>query len=181
MAIIYGDGIRLRALERTDIPYFLKWFNDPEVTEGLSTIFPMSEARENIWFDETLKRPVETHPLSVEIQIGSDWQIIGNLGFFNFDKFTHCSEIGISIGEKEHWGQGYGKKALRLLINHGFDNLNLNRISLEVYSYNERAIAVYNKLGFIHEGTKREALYRKGKYFDIHIMSILRKEWKKTD
>ncbi len=181
MAMIYGDGIRLRAIDRSDIPLFLKWFNDPEVTRGLSTIFPMSEASEDKWFENMLKRPVETQPLGIEIQIDGEWKLIGNLGFFDFDKFAHSAEIGIVIGEKQYWGQGYGTKALELALQHGFGSMNLNRITLMVYALNERAIRVYNKVGFVLEGTMRDAVYREGKYYDVHIMSVLRKEWNAAD
>ena len=181
MSIIYGDGIRLRAVERSDIPSFIKWFNDPEVTHGLAAIFPMSEANEEIWFDNMLKRPIETQPLAIEIQIENEWKIIGNIAIFDFDKIAHSAEVGIVIGEKEFWGKGYGTKALKLILKHGFGTLNLNRISLQVYGLNDRAIRVYNKVGFVLEGTMRDAVYRQGKYYDVHIMSILRKEWKITD
>ena len=181
MSIIYGDGIRLRAIDRSDIPLFLKWFNDPEVTMGLESVFPMSEAREDQWFDNMLKRPIETQPLAIEIQIENEWKIIGNIAIFDFDKIAHSAEVGIVIGEKEFWGKGYGTKALKLILKHGFGTLNLNRISLQVYGLNDRAIRVYNKVGFVLEGTMRDAVYRQGKYYDVHIMSILRKEWKITD
>ncbi len=181
MAIIYGDGIRLRAIERSDIPHFLKWFNDPEVTWGLTTIFPMSEAREELWFEDMIKRPVETQPLAIEVQIEDEWKIIGNFGYHDFDKFTHSAEIGIVIGAKEIWGKGYGTKALKLGLKHGFGSMNLNRIFLRVYALNERAISVYNKVGFVLEGTMREAVFRGGKYYDVHIMSVLCKEWETTD
>lgn len=141
----------------------------------------MSEARENVWFDEMLKRPIETQPFGIEIEIEDEWILIGNTLFFNFDKFSRCSEIGIVIGEKEYWNKGYGTKALNLVLKHGYESLNLNRISLQVYSLNERVMRAYNKVGFVHEGTLRKAVYRKGKYYDIHNMSIFRKEWTPTD
>ena len=181
MAIIYGDGIRLRAVERSDIPSFLKWFNDPEVTFGLAAIFPMSEAYEEKWFDKMIERPHETQPLGIEILTNDEWKLIGNCGFFVFDKIAHSAEIGIVIGEKEYWGKGHGNKALKLILKHGFETLNLNRIALQVYALNERAIKAYNKAGFVLEGTMRDAVYRRGQYYDIHVMSVLRREWKTTD
>ena len=181
MAMIYGDGIRFRAIERSDIPTFLKWFNDPEVTRGLSLFLPMSQAKEEIWFDEMLKRPQESQPMGMEIEVDGDWVLIGNFGFFDFDKIAHSAEIGIVIGEKKYWGKGYGSKALKLILDFGFKTLNLNRIALRVYSYNERAIKAYNKIGFKLEGTMREAIFFEGEYHDIHIMGILRKEWQSID
>lgn len=177
MSIIYGERIRLRAPERKDIPVFVKWFNDPEVTETLFNYLPMSLADEEQWFENMLKRPMREHPLSAEIKEGEDWRMIGNIGMMGFDDVARSAEIGIVIGEKDYWNQGYGTEMMRLMLKHCFETLNLNRVMLRVYAYNERAKHVYQKIGFVYEGTMREALYRNGKYSDVHIMSILRKEW----
>ena len=76
MPIIYGDGIRLRAIERSDISYFVKWFNDPEVTSGLLMVLPMSEAMEEKWFEDLLKRPQESHPLTIEILVEDKLSVV---------------------------------------------------------------------------------------------------------
>ena len=73
---------------------------------------------------------------------------------------------------------GYGTKVMRLLLTHGFDSLNLNRISLLVFETNPRAIRTYEKAGFTHEGILRQAVYQNGEYHDIYVMSVLRSEWK---
>jgi RimJ/RimL family protein N-acetyltransferase len=66
---------------------------------------------------------------------------------------------------------------MRLLLRHGFETLNLNRIFLRVYSHNPRAIHVYQKVGFVEEGILRQAHFHNGDYKDVHIMSVLRSEW----
>jgi diamine N-acetyltransferase len=86
-------------------------------------------------------------------------------------------EFGIFIGDKSLWDKGYGTEAVELLLLHGFQTLNLNRIYLRVYSTNLRAKRSYEKAGFVLEGTLRQAMYRHGQYADIHIMSVLRPEW----
>ena len=68
MSVIYGERIRLRAPERSDIPIFVKWFNDPDVTVTLFNYLPMSEADEEKWFEGMLQRPMEEHPLTAEVQ-----------------------------------------------------------------------------------------------------------------
>ena len=81
------------------------------------------------------------------------------------------------IGEKECWGRGYGTDALRTLVRFGFEEMNLNRIALDVYDFNERAIASYLKTGFAEEGRRRKDIYRDGRYVDVVMMSVLRAEW----
>ncbi len=175
--MIYGQGIRLRAADQDDLPMFVKWLNDPEVRHGLMMYLPLSMATEQKWFDDMLKRPQDEQPLVIEFEDQGKWISIGNCGIFGIDWRIRSAEVGIMIGEKEHWNQGYGTKAMRLLIKHGFNTLNLNRIFLKVYENNPRAVRSYEKAGFFHEGCMRQAHYHKGKYIDAIMMSVLREEW----
>jgi RimJ/RimL family protein N-acetyltransferase len=95
----------------------------------------------------------------------------------HIDQHDRSAEIGISIGEKEFWDQGYGTKAIRLIVGHGFGNLNLNRIYLRVYETNPRGKRCYEKAGFSVDGRLRQARFLEGKYVDVFIMSILKSEW----
>lgn len=176
--MIQGKTVRLRAPTRTDLPQFVAWLNDPEVTAGLLVSLPMSLEDEEAWFTGMLNRPLAEHPLVIEIQQAKEWVAIGNCGVHNIDWRARSAEVGIFIGEKSLWNKGYGSDAMRLLLTHCFKTLNLNRVALDVYETNLRAIRSYEKVGFVHEGRKRQAMYKEGKYIDILIMSILREEWK---
>jgi diamine N-acetyltransferase len=174
--MIYGTRLRLRAPEREDIPFFVRWLNNPEVRQGLLHYLPMSQVEEQAWFERMLQRPADEHPLTIDIKIDGGWRAIGNCAFFNIDWRVRSAEIGILVGEKEFWNQGYGTEAMQLYVQHGFGTLNLNRIALDVYANNLRAIRCYEKAGFKHEGVKREAMYKDGKYIDVLIMSVLRRD-----
>lgn len=178
--MIQGKRVRLRAPTRSDLPRFVDWLNDPEVTAGLLITLPMSLEDEEAWFTSMLSRPLAEHPMVIEIQQGNEWVAVGNCGFHNIDWRARAAEVGIFIGEKSLWNQGYGSEAMSLLLTHGFKTLNLNRIALDVYETNPRAIRAYEKVGFVHEGRKRQAMYKNGKYIDILIMSVLRSEWKEA-
>jgi RimJ/RimL family protein N-acetyltransferase len=175
--MIYGKRIRLRGVERSDIPKFYEWLNDPEVIEGLSLFLPMSMADEEKWFETAMQREGYEKPLTIEIKDGDGWRLIGNCAFFNFEWPNRCAEFGIFIGDKTTWNKGLGTETVEMILQHGFDTLNLNRIYLRVYSMNPRARRAYEKAGFILEGTMREGVYKHGRYADIHIMSVLRSEW----
>ena len=177
MSIMYGERVRLRAVERTDVEKFHAWVNDPEVTEGLALYLPMSMRDEETWFEALANRPPPEKPLAIECREGEGWRLIGNSGFFDFDHTARSAEIGIMIGDKSYWDKGYGTEAMGLLLNHGFDTLNLNRIYLRVYVSNPRAIRSYEKAGFTLEGRLREAVFQRGAYGDVLIMSALRSEW----
>jgi diamine N-acetyltransferase len=176
--MIYGDRVRLRAIERADLPSCVAWLNDPEVIEGLSLYGPISQVAEEGWFENMLKTPPDEHPLAVEIHKDDTWIYVGNCGFHKVDWRNRSSEIGIFIGEKSYWDQGFGTEVMRLMLCYGFDTLNLNRIFLRVFASNPRAIRSYEKADFIHEGRMREAEFRNGQYVDVLLMSVIRSEWK---
>jgi RimJ/RimL family protein N-acetyltransferase len=85
--------------------------------------------------------------------------------------------VGIGIGDREYWGRGYGRDAMRLILHYAFSELNLERVSLNVFAYNLRAIHSYEKSGFVHEGHARGVLRRDGCRYDLVFMGILREEW----
>ncbi|MEP7191056.1 MAG: GNAT family protein, partial [Roseiflexaceae bacterium] len=88
--------------------------------------------------------------------------------------------VSIAIGEATNQGHGYGAEALGLALQFAFQELNLHRVQLTVFSYNQRAIALYEKLGFQREGIFREHLERDGTRFDMYLYGILRPEWLAT-
>jgi diamine N-acetyltransferase len=175
--MIYGDRIRLRAVERNDLPRFVEWLNDPEVTAGLDMYLPLSAAVEENWFDQMLKQPADQHPMVIEVRSQDNWLAVGDCGFNSVDHRNRSGEIGIFIGQKDLWNRGYGTETMRLLLKHGFHTLNLHRIFLRVFETNKRAIRSYEKAGFVHEGRLRQAQYSNGKYEDVLMMSVLRPEW----
>ena len=86
--------------------------------------------------------------------------------------------LAISIGDPADTGHGYGTDAMRAIVGWAFDMLRLERIWLDVYAFNPRARVVYERLGFVHEGTSRHGAFRFGEYVDLDLMSILAGEWR---
>ena len=176
--MILGTRVRLRAIERADLPRFQEWSNDPEVTQGLSRYLPLSLTEEGKWFGRVMQGQPAQQPLAIKIQDGGSWKLVGNTGLFNLEWTNRSAEFGIFIGNKSSWNKGYGTEALQLMLRHAFSTLNLNRVYLRVLASNPRARRSYEKAGFQLEGTLRQATFRRGIYIDSHIMSILRSEWK---
>jgi diamine N-acetyltransferase len=178
--MIFGEQVRLRAMEKDHIPYFVQWLNDPEVRQNISLVNPLSLTEEEEWYAEVLKSPPWERPLSIEIQPDpkkESWVLVGNCGFMKINWLNRYGEIGIQIGEKKYWDRGFGTRAVKLLVGHGFQTLNLHRVWLRVYETNSRAIRAYEKAGFTHEGRFREAQFQNGSYQDVLIMGLLSTEW----
>ena len=174
--MLYGTRIRLRGDERNDLPKFVEWLNDPEVRRSLSMSLPISQATEENWYEGMLKRPPEEQPLGIEIKDNESWELIGNCGFFDINGRRRSAGVGLFIGKKSCWNKGYGTEVMRLLLRHGFETLNLNRIFLHVDTDNLGGIRAYEKAGFIHEAHLRQVDFREGKYCDDLIMSVLRSD-----
>ncbi|OGO08304.1 MAG: hypothetical protein A3K46_08065 [Chloroflexi bacterium RBG_13_60_9] len=174
----YGEKIRLRAIEREDLPRYVAWFADAAVSENLSTQLPMGLVHEERWYEENLKLPLEQQALAADAKIGrGKWEHIGGAGFHFIDKRNRLAECGLFIGPRKYWHQGYGRDILRTLLRYGFETLNLNRVQLRVMEFNARAIQLYEKAGFVREGSMREAHFHKGRYWGMLLYSILRREW----
>ena len=170
--MIQGERVRLRALTHDDLPHFVRWINDPETRRFMAIRYPMSMTEEETWWQGLLDR--KDHIFAVETEDGA---YIGNIGLHAIEPENSRAVLGILIGDKRYWGQGYGTDAIRAMLSWVFGYLNLNRVYLTVYAYNERAIACYQKCGFRHEGVMRQARYSDGQYFDELMMGILREEF----
>jgi RimJ/RimL family protein N-acetyltransferase len=171
--MIRGSKTCLRALERDDLPHFVRWINDPETRRFMMMRYPLSLTEEEKWWEGFFERK-DDHIFAIE---AGDGTYIGNIGLHGIERENRRALLGILIGEKAYWGQGYGTDATRAMLGWAFGYLNLHRVSLTVYAYNERAIRCYLKSGFRHEGAMRQARYVDGQYYDELIMGILRDEF----
>jgi len=177
--MLHSTRIRLRPIEREDLPRYVVWFSDPEVRQHLARYLPLSMAGEEKWFEQALTRPEDERPLAIDLHAGEGvWRHIGGVAFQSIDWRNHSAEVGIAIGEKSLWNQGLGTDVMETLLHHGFETLNLQRIFLRVFAANLRAQRMYEKAGFVLEGRMRQAEFREGAYQDVLLYSVLRDEWR---
>jgi RimJ/RimL family protein N-acetyltransferase len=174
---IQHGRVYLRPAEREDIPRFVSWFGDWRTARTLVFRAPMSNAQEQRWFDGMLERQGTSDYLFVACLLDDD-RPIGNCGLHELDLVNGSAMLGIAIGAPEDRGRGLGTEILRALIGFGFGQLRLERIWLDVYASNPGARRVYERGGFVHEGTLRRAIFREGRYQDVHRMAILADEWR---
>ena len=172
---IVGDKIYLRPLEMEDIDSFVVWLNDDEVRQYLMRISPLNRIREREFVENLYK---DDREMVLGIVLKENDQLIGNIGLGRISIPHRQTGLGIFIGDRGCWSKGYGTEALNLMLEYGFNQLNLHRIHLNVLSFNARAIRAYEKVGFKREGVLREHVYRNGKYHDVHYMGILESEWR---
>ena len=187
--MILGKRVRLRPVERADLPRYVRWFADPEVRDGLAMFLPIGQAQEERWFEDTLARPPAEQGWAIDAQTSAagagllpsaaepGWVHIGSCGFHKIEWRNRWAECGIVIGDKAQWNKGYGTDAMLTLLGLGFGQLNLHRVMLQVYDDNARAIRSYEKAGFKVEGRLRDSNFHNGRYRDTLLMAILESEW----
>jgi RimJ/RimL family protein N-acetyltransferase len=173
--VLEGKLVRLRALEPSDAERAYQWINDREVTQFLMARYPLSHVDEDKWLaDAAHGNSFGNIALAIETKEGVH---IGNCGLHQGRPEDRSANLGIMIGDKSYWNGGYGTDAMLTLLRFGFEQMNLNKVSLGVFEFNERAMAVYRKCGFVEEGRLREDYFQDGRYWEQVRMGVLRREF----
>ncbi|MEK4251868.1 GNAT family N-acetyltransferase [Paenibacillus sp. FSL W7-1287] len=177
MPHLIGDRIALREYRISDLDSISQWVNDPEITNTLSDVFlyPHSRNESETYLNVIMEGKSSTK--SFVIAEKDSLEYIGQIDLFNLDWKNRFAVMAIVIGKKEYLGKGYGSEAIRVLQKFAFEELNLNRIELDVYDYNARAYKCYLKCGFKEEGRMRQKLFKNGRYRDVIRMAILKEEF----
>ncbi len=177
MSLFDGELVRLTHIQRDDLPAFMRWFRDDEIQSliDIDVIVPVTDEAEQEFYEHAVRKSDDAFYFSIRTLEGD--LLIGNCSLFGINHKNRSAEFGIVIGEKEYWGKGYGSDAARVILRFAFAEANLNRVQLEAFGYNMRAIRSYEKVGFVREGVRQEAVFRAGKYHDVIVMAVLRDGW----
>jgi RimJ/RimL family protein N-acetyltransferase len=173
--MLEGKLVRLRALEPTDAERAYHWINDREVTQFLMARYPWSLVAEKQFLEEAAKQNTyEEGRFAIDTRDGTH---IGMCGLHRGRPEDRKTTLGIMIGDKSYWSKGHGTDAILTLLRYAFQQLNMNRVDLHVFEFNDRAIACYKKCGFVEEGRLREEYFQDGRYWDLVAMGVLRREF----
>ena len=170
-----GKKIYLRPFnEKRDLELFQFGRNNSKVRDTLFLFRPVSE-------QDTLTEVKEWHSNKENALFTICKQVsnepIGETGLFRIDFTSRAAIFYIAIYDPQYWSKGYGGEATDLVLKYSFDILNLNRVQLHVAVNNLHGVKIYKKLGFVIEGTLREAMYHNNEYVDFFVMGILRKDY----
>ena len=174
--LLVGEKIKLTSINEEDILEFQKWYNDVSFMRNYDIVSAIPKNMEDV---KELVSDIRKSNTAYIFAVKNLEQkrLIGVTGFEDISWNNGTALIYIGIGGEKHRGCGYGKEALKLTIEFGFEELNFHRIQLTVLEYNEPAIKLYEKLGFKREGVYREFIHRDGKRYDMYLYGILRSEW----
>ena len=175
VVFLKGNRVYLRPPTKDDIPLFLRWMNDEEVTQYLGSYLPLVEADE-IEFLERLHKNKNENIVFVIVD-AKNHKAIGTMGVHGINWKDRRGITGAVIGEKAYWGKGYGSEAKMLLLNYLFNELNLYKVCSLVIAFNKRSQAYSEKCGYKVEGVLKRHLFKNGRYCDEIHMAVFKKDW----
>lgn len=172
-SILEGEKVRLRPVQERDLPMFVQWLQDPEVRRWLAAVGDAPTLEEELaWYDRRRSDP-DSVMWSIETL---DGRLVGTTEL-RLTLEAKRAELGIAIQDKTMWSQGLGTDTVRLVLEYGFDDLELNRVDLTTDEDNVRGRRCYEKCGFVEEGLLRQHRLVEGRFGNTVVMSVLREEW----
>ncbi|MBQ7574545.1 MAG: GNAT family N-acetyltransferase [Clostridia bacterium] len=166
---------KLRELYKDDLVEINRWRNDKNLIDNLGAQFRyINLGVDEKWYETYMASRQSTVRCAI---VDANDMIVGIVGLVNINHLNQSAVFNIMIGKNENQNKGIGTFATKEMLKHAFYNLNLNRVELSVLEYNERAIRMYEKCGFVREGKKRQVTFKNGKFIDMYIYSILRAEF----
>lgn len=170
-----GGKVTLRTGVESDVYLLHKWYNDTELNKlagWSSSKVTADKLRYN------MSRSFGYDPMNLMID-NNEGTPIGTIQLYDFNEQDKSCKLGIRIGDRAYWSKGYGADAVKVLLEYAFMKIDIYRVTLKVYEYNERAVKCYLKCGFRYEGRTRQSAYIDGKFYDEIIMGALKSDFAK--
>lgn len=173
VVFLSGKLVNLRPAQKSDIPHFTRWINDPRVRQFLLNTLPQTEKQEETWYEGHGKDD-KNIILVIETKGGKP---IGSMGIHRIDWRNGIGTTGALIGEPEYWGQGYGTDAKMILLDYAFNTLGLRKVCSDVFAFNKRSLRYSLHCGYRIEGRLRKHTFRNGRFHDKIVLGVFRDEW----
>lgn len=174
-----GSRVTLRPVAADDAPTFARILCDPDVVRLTGSANESASDEEpplQTLVDWYGTRSDQSDRLDLAVVDNATGVVVGEVVLNHWDPGSRGISYRTLIGPQGR-DRGFGTEATRLIVGYAFEQLRLHRVELEVFAFNGRARRVYEKVGFVVEGTRRDALYFDGLWVDSHIMAILEQEW----
>ena len=173
--VLRGEKCTLRPPRKDELSIYQRWFEDVDVLRFTPGIGPLSDAKEEEWFDR-----VGEDPNAVQWVIEVDGKPVGFTGIGGINWRHSNGETGIAIGDKSLWGKGIASEAMKLRTAFCFRELNLHKIRTRAFMENEASKRALQKAGYRETGIQREEMYREGRFRDIWMGEVLRDDWERV-
>ena len=181
---LVGELIQLRALEPSDLDRLYKWENDTSIWSVSGTLAPFSRfvleqylasSHQDIYSNKQLRLMIDLTVNGNEEGGETESRGIGCIDLFDFDPKNRKAGVGILIADRADRGKGYATEALTLLVEYGFDVLDLHQIYSNVRVDNENSVALFKTIGFEITGLKQDWILDGGRWYDEFTMQLIKK------
>jgi RimJ/RimL family protein N-acetyltransferase len=173
-----GALVRLREMRMEDARLYTKWLNTADMTERLlGGAMPLTIEQERAWIEANAGRQGDRCNFAVETLDGA---LIGSCGYSSLDLRNQRCMVGWFIGDAAMRGRGYGADMIETLLRVCFEVVGVRKVRLEVFEFNENAIRLYERLGFVLEGVFRKEMFCRGRFWDVRRYGLFRGEWERA-
>ena len=176
-AYLEGDGVVLRTIEEDDLPFLRDAINDPRVRRYLPSRPPLNLDGEREFYEEVIVGDDDSLNLLICAVDDDGERRVGTIGVHGLGLVDGSCEIGLFLAP-DAWGEGLGTEASRLVTEWAFNERGRHRVIARVTEGTAGSRAIWEKLGFRHEATFREAVFHDGDYVDQHLYAVLEDEWR---
>lgn len=173
-AFLQGNRIELRTIQRSDLQELSAIMGSREICELTGQVYPDTEKEMEEFYERCQKTDSRIWFLIVDKETN---KIIGETGFLRIFMPWRTSDYTLVIWDKAFWGKGYGKEAAALMLDYGFNALNLNRLAIGVVGFNENGLKFWESIGFKEEGKQIDGYFCRGQYSDFIMMSLLHRDY----
>ncbi len=174
--LLRGRAVRLRATTEDDLAALDAWWEDPEQQALQQLAVRPRPAGSSTEAHRRWASNADSSGAGFSIEEIDGGDFAGHVTLWGARLPERDAHLAMVVGP-QHQGRGLGGEAVRLMVRYGFLAMGLNRIQLETFAFNDRALRAYRGAGFVQEGVRREAVWIDGGFQDEVIMSILRREW----
>lgn len=177
--MIKGSLVGLRAIEKEDLPFLRDWRNISYFRKHFREVRELNLADQESWF-EHLQGSTNTNFMFSIVRL-EDNELMGACGLLYTNWIARYADVSMYIGDEEAYvdNRGYAQESIRLLLNYGFHNLNLNKVWMELYEYDHEKLSLFvESFGFQRDGLLRQNCFEGGRYWDSHIISLLSSDFK---
>ena len=174
----FGEKVKIRALEMTDLPAIMKHWNNWENRRSTDMVMPRSELTEQKWLEKvSTPNPWRDGYVFFAIEDKISGEYLGTTTLQQVHANYRSAEYGIMIHNPDNFGKGYGTDTTRVMLWVAFHILGLNSVMLKAFDFNNSGIRAYEKAGFKHVGVLRKAAFVEGQFNDVVVMDILKEEF----
>lgn len=175
---ITGNSVGLRGMIRDDLPVYRQWLANEKVNQYLEMGWkPLADIELEAVYKEATESQITVVFVVCDLETNKP---VGTTGLYLIHWPGRRAQFRILLGEPGCYNRGFGTEVTRLVVDYGFNILNLETIYLGTNAENQGALKCYENAGFIREGVNRKFVYRNGRYYDSVMMSVIREDWQSS-